>query len=292
MKVIIIIVTLIATAGSLLAQDEVPHTDDMGTGYRLVKPSEKSYSPFVGESYPQNVYWGDTHLHTSNSFDAGFINFRVGPAEAFRFARGEQITANNGMEVKLVRPLDFLVVADHAEMLGLTPGLRASDPVLLETEAGRRWHDMLKSGEFEQMYNAAMEAVRSAADNDEKIKNEDFKRSAWEDTAYIADNANRPGLFTAFIGYEWTNMPDGNNLHRVVIFKDDAERATRVVPFSLYDSQDPEDLWDYMAAYEDNTGGNVLAIPHNGNLSNGLMFAVETRSGEPLTREYAERRMK
>jgi hypothetical protein len=276
---------LALAAGMAAAQDAVPQPED-------VQPPPRSYSPFAGESYPQNVYWGDTHLHTSNSFDAGFINYRVGPEEAFRFARGEEVTANNGMAVKLVRPLDFLVVSDHAEYLGLTPGLRASNPLLLQTDSGRRWHDMMKTGEFEVIFRAAMEAIASVSAADEQIKNDDFKRSMWEDTAEIADRLNDPGLFTAFIGYEWTSMPDGNNLHRVVVFKDDAERATRVVPFSLFDSQDPEDLWDYMAAYEEKTGGNVLAIPHNGNLSNGIMFAVETLSGEPLTREYAETRMK
>jgi hypothetical protein len=276
---------LALAAGTAAAQDAVPQPED-------VQPPPRSYSPFAGESYPKNVYWGDTHLHTSNSFDAGFINYRVGPEEAFRFARGEEVTANNGMAVKLVRPLDFLVVSDHAEYLGLTPGLRASNPLLLQTDSGRRWHDMMKTGEFEVIFRAAMEAIASVSAADEQIKNDDFKRSMWEDTAEIADRLNDPGLFTAFIGYEWTSMPDGNNLHRVVVFKDDAERATRVVPFSLFDSQDPEDLWDYMAAYEEKTGGNVLAIPHNGNLSNGIMFAVETLSGEPLTREYAETRMK
>jgi len=267
------------------AQDVVPHPDD-------IQGPARSYSPFVGESYPKDVYWGDTHLHTSNSFDAGFINYRVGPEEAFRFARGEQVTASNGMEVKLSRPLDFLVVADHAEYLGLTPALRASNPVLLQTEAGRRWHDMLKSGEYSQIYAAAMEAIQSAANADEKIKNEDFKRSMWEDSVAVADRMNRPGIFTAFIGFEWTSMPGGNNLHRVVVFKDDADRATRVVPFSLFDSENPEDLWSYLEAYEDNTGGNVLAIPHNGNLSNGLMFTVETFGGQPLTAEFAARRAK
>jgi hypothetical protein len=200
--------------------------------------------------------------------------------------------ANNGMQVKLVRPLDFLVVSDHAEYLGLTPALRRSDPVLLDTEYGRRWHDMLQTGEYDQAYIAAMEAIRSTAAADEKIKNEDFKRSMWQETIDVADRMNDPGLFTAFIGFEWTSQPNGNNLHRVVIFKDDGIRAKQVVPFSLFDSQVPEDLWTYMENYEEKTGGDVLAIPHNGNLSNGIMFDVETLSGQPLTREYAERRAK
>ena len=268
-----------------LASDAVPAKGD-------IKVPEKSYSPFADEHYPKNVYWGDTHLHTSNSFDAGFVNFRVGPEEAYRFARGEQVQANNGMQVKLVRPLDYLVVSDHGCYLGLAPGLRRSDPLLLATKAGKRWHDMLQSGEYEQAYQAAMEAIRSAAAKDEKYRSDDFTRSVWSENAKIADQMNQPGLFTAFIGYEWTSMPSGNNLHRVVIFKDGADKAGQVLPFTLFDSEDPEDLWNYMAAYEEKTGGDVLAIPHNGNLSNGLMFDVETLSGKPLTKAYAEARAK
>jgi hypothetical protein len=252
---------------------------------------KKSYSPYAGESYPKDVYWGDTHLHTSNSFDAGFINFRVGVEEAFRFARGEEITANNGMQIKLVRPLDFLVVSDHAEYLGLTPALRASDPLLLKTEAGARWNKALKSGKYEQVYKAAMEAIGSVGKGNELIKSEDFKKSMWGKSISTADSMNKPGLFTAFIGYEWTSMPNkGNNLHRVVIFKDDAERAGKVVPFSMFDSEDPEDLWNFLAMYEEKTGGNILAIPHNGNISNGTMFAIETFKGKKLNKRYAETR--
>jgi hypothetical protein len=281
----VFLVPCLLLASGAIAQDHIPQKEDM-------RGPEKSYSPFAGESYPKNVYWGDTHLHTSNSFDAGFINYRVGPEEAFRFARGERVTANNGMSVQLVRPLDFLVVSDHAEYLGLTPALRASNPLLLQTEAGRRWHAALQSGEFEQIFDAAMEAIRSTAAREEKIKNEDFARSMWAESAQIADSMNDPGLFTAFIGFEWTCQPGGNNMHRVVIFKDGAQRATNVVPFTLFDSEDPEDLWRYMAGYEAKTGGNILAIPHNGNLSNGAMFAVETFSGKKLSRSYAETRMK
>jgi hypothetical protein len=282
----------IVSASLVLASGASAQGHGESYGVDDIKSPEKSYSPFVGETYAKNVYWGDTHLHTSNSFDAGFVNDKVGPEEAFRFARGETILASGGMQAQLVRPLDFLVVSDHAEYLGLTPALRSSNPLLLQEEAGRRWHGAMKSGEYEQIYQAAMEAIRSTAMREEKIKNEDFKRSMWEESAAIADRMNDPGLFTAFIGYEWTCMPKGNNLHRVVIFKDDASRATQVVPFSLFDSEDPEDLWAYMAAYEAKTGGNVLAIPHNGNLSNGTMFAVERFNGGRLTRDYAETRMK
>lgn len=251
-----------------------------------------SYSPYVGETFPKNVYWGDTHLHTSNSFDAGFANFRVGPEEAYRFARGEEITANNGMAAKLVRPLDWLVVSDHAEYLGITPGLRAKDPRVLKTEEGRRWADAIEKGEFAAIYQSAMEVIRLVMSNDDSLQDAEFTRSIWKDASEIADRMNQPGLFTAFIGFEWTSMPGGRNLHRVVIFGDGADRTTQVLPFSLFDSEDPEDLWAYMDDYEKKTGGSAVALAHNGNLSNGAMFAVETLKGEPLSRDYAATRMR
>jgi hypothetical protein len=114
----------------------------------------------------------------------------------------------------------------------------------------------------------------------------------WKKEIDAAEKYNQPGRFTAFIGYEWTSMPDGNNLHRNVIFRDGADKASQVVPFSQYDSFDPEDLWKWMQAYEEKTGGRLLAIPHNGNLSNGLMFDDVTYTGKPLTEDYAKRRQK
>ncbi len=247
------------------------------------------FSPYVDQTFPDRVFWGDTHLHTSNSADAGFLNDKVGPEEAFRFARGEAVTSTGGLRVRLQRPYDFLVVSDHAEYLGLTPGLRRSDPILLKNDTGRRWHDMLKKSK-ETAFEAAMDCVRSINARDEKMKNPEFTQSAWDQNCEIADRYNQPRTFTAFIGFEWTSMPGGRNLHRVVIFRDDARRATQVVPLSFFDSGDPEDLWKYMEGYEKKTGGRVLAIPHNGNLSNGLMFSVDRLDGKPFTRAYASTR--
>lgn len=249
----------------------------------------RSYSPYVDQSYPTQVYWGDTHVHTSNSIDAGSFRFMVGPEEAYRFARGEQVQSNEGTMVKLIRPLDFLVVSDHAEYIGLWNGLRADDPLILKTEVGRRWHGMLRNEDKTQAYQVYRETgpwIRGV----EAFKSEDFTRSVWQRNCEIADRMNQPGRFSALIGFEWTSTPGGNNLHRNVIFKDNAELAARVLPFSQFDSVDPEDLWRYMSRYEERIGGNVLAIPHNANFSNGLMFAVETFSGKALTRAYAETR--
>ena len=251
----------------------------------------KSYSPYAGSDQPRNVYWGDTHLHTTYSPDAGLVgNVKLTPADAFRFARGEEVEAHNGMMAKLNRPLDFLVVSDHAEYMGIVPLIRDSDPQLMKNEWGKRWHDMYKSGP-KSAYEAALEIVTgSIATGEQRIKDDKITRSVWNLQVSTADKYNNPGHFTAFIGYEWTTMPKGDNLHRVVIFKDGAEKAGQVVPFSAFDSEDPEDLWVYFENYEKKTGGKILALAHNGNVSNGLMFSDKTVDGNPLSKAYAKTR--
>jgi Protein of unknown function (DUF3604) len=250
---------------------------------------ERHYSPYVEEQFPQKVYWGDTHLHTSWSTDAGMGGNTVGPDAAYRFAKGEVVTSSTGQPVRLIRPLDFLVVADHAENLGLADFIARDDPLVLKTPTGKRWHEMVKSG---QGYDAFIEWVAANSAADDQIKSPEMIRSAWERLVDIGEEHNQPGAFTALLGFEWTSTPGGNNLHRNVIFRDGADRVKQVLPFSLYDSEDPEDLWDYMAAYERDTGGRALAIPHNGNLSNGMMFMTETMDGQPFDADYAQRRAK
>ncbi len=262
--------------------------------FTVEKPAQANveYSPYINKSFPQNVYWGDTHLHTTYSPDAGMVgNFNLGPAEAYRFARGEQITANNGMQVKLVRPLDFLVVADHSEYQGLMPRLRGGDPELLKNEVGNRWYNWFNEGS-EGQYKVFLEFAEDLGSNTARIPFADIARSTWDYMAETADQYNDPGHFTAFIGYEWTSTPGGNNLHRVVMYKDGADKAGRFVPFSSFDSADPEDLWAYLANYEAQTGGRVMAIPHNANLSNGLMYDTKRLNGKRLTEEYARTRMR
>ncbi len=262
------------------------------TEFTIEKPAKPAieYSPYINKSFPQRVFWGDTHLHTSYSPDAGMIgNFNLGPADAYRFARGEQVQANNGMQAKLVRPLDFLVVSDHSEYQGLMPVLRTGDPELLENEVGKRWYNWFKEGP-EGQYKVFLEFAEDLNNNKGRIPFDDIARSTWDFMTETADEYNEPGKFTAFIGYEWTSTPEGNNLHRVVIFKDGADKASQVVPFSSFNSPDPEDLWTYLANYEAKTGGRVMAIPHNSNVSNGLMFDTKTLKGKPLTKEYARTR--
>lgn len=264
----------------------------MAAEFTLSKPKKVDieYSPYINQSFPQQVYWGDTHLHTTYSPDAGMIgNFNLGPADAYRFARGEQIEANNGMQVKLVRPLDFLVISDHGEYQGLMPSLRGGDPEILKNEVGRRWYNLFKEGP-EGQYKVFLEFAEDLNNNKGRIPFDKIARSTWDLMTETADKYYEPGKFTAFIGYEWTSTPNGNNLHRVVVFKDGAEKAGRVVPFTSFDSPDPEDLWKYMADYEAKTGGRVIAFPHNANVSGGLMFDTKTFKGKKLTRKYARTR--
>ncbi len=282
------------------AEEEV--TTDAGTidVEQVAKPFKKieGYSPYAGWNYPMRVYWGDTHLHTSFSMDAGAFGARLTPKDAYRFAKGEELTASSGQLVKLSRPLDFLVVADHSDNMGFFPDLFAGKPEMLADPTGRRWYDMIQSGKGA---DAAIEIIVAFSQGSFPKALMYFPgtpayRLAWQETIKAAEEANNPGQFTAFIGYEWTSNTGGNNLHRNVIFRDNGEKASLVEPFTVYPplgSDDPRDLWKWMTAYEEKTGGEVLAIAHNGNLSNGRMFPIiESFTGKPIEREYAETRAK
>jgi len=250
--------------------------------------AKKQFSPYVGREFPTRALFGETHLHTAISVDAGTM-CTVGQEDAFRFARGEEITTTHGLRARLSRPLDFMVLTDHAEMYGLMPALKKGDPDLLRQDKGRKWYDALSTGDPDTAFATAMEIVASLSEKEPPIKAQATVERAWRDYAALADRYNEPGVFTALIGYEYTTR-GGYNLHRNVVFRGDASVASRTVPFSQYDSQNPEDLWRELARFEEQTGSRVLAIPHNGNLSNGRMFAVETNDGRPYTRELAELR--
>jgi hypothetical protein len=277
--VCIIAATFMATP--VLSQDMLPRPGDAeGVG--------EPFSPYAQRRFPTKVLWGDTHLHTSVSVDAGTMN-TVGQEDAFRFARGEEITTTHGLRARLSRPLDWLVVSDHAEMYGLMPKLRKGDQEILSQPKGKQWYEELASGDRDRIFAVAMEIVGSLQKKDPPLKADKIVRDAWREYTALADRYNEPGRFTALIGYEYTTR-GGYNLHRNVIFRGDASVANQTVPFSQFDSQNPEDLWRHLAAFEEKTGAEVLAIPHNGNLSNGRMFTVETNDGKPLTRELAELR--
>jgi len=276
-------------AGTALAQEpETSFGTDFAVSRDDLPATRGEYSPFVGQNFPNRVFWGDSHLHTSYSWDAGLVGARLDPGDAYRFARGEEVTASMGVRAQLVRPLDWLVVADHAESLGVAQLIESADPRLLATEVGRAVYDFWEAGDPFNAFNTW--GATAIIGGDDPLDDPEIKRTVWEDITGFAEQYNDPGVFTAFIGYEWSSSPEGNNLHRVVVYRDGASKADQLLPFGASDSSDPEDLWDWMETYEAETGGRILAIPHNGNLSNGAMFAVETRSGEPIDAAYAERR--
>ena len=257
--------------------------------------SEESYSPYAEKTYPTNVYWGDTHLHTKLSFDAYSYggNRTLGPEEAYRFAKGSVVTTHSGKKVRLRRPLDFLVIADHAENMGVMEGLELENPDVLTTEVGSRLSRIIKEADslaitdFEKsqdLYGKVFFEVLSK----NLFKNDEYGRSVWSKVISFAEKHNAPGKFTTLIGYEWSSLTF--NLHRVVIFKDGIDKVGKTFPFSQYDSQNPEALWSYFDSYSQKTGGDVLAIPHNANLSRGVMFALEDADGNPISKDYAKTR--
>ncbi|MGE5344367.1 MAG: DUF3604 domain-containing protein [Acidithiobacillales bacterium] len=254
------------------------------------------YSPYAGRDYPTRPYFGDTHLHTSYSMDAGAAGARLTPRDAYKFARGEEVTASSNQPVKLSRPLDFLVVADHSDGFGFFPLLMSGDPELLATEQGRRWYDMITAG---KSFDAAFDIIQSFSANKMPkgfpVPGTRAYRNAWQEVIKAAEAYNDPGRFTTFIGFEWTVNTGGNNLHRNVIFRGNGIQASLVEPYTTLPplgSDNPVDLWKWMATVEEKTGSQVLAIAHNGNLSNGTMFPVVEAFGKKLDKPYVETRAK
>jgi hypothetical protein len=275
-----------------LAQDAGELTQEKAGRVHSSKPT---YSPYADRSFPTRPFFGDTHLHTAFSMDAGASGARLTPRDAYRFARGEQVTSNTGQPVKLSRPLDFLVVADHSDGMGFFPLLMSGNPAVMADPQGRKWYEMIHAG---RGMEAALDIISSFSQGTMSkailpLPGTPAYRGAWQETIKAAEAFNEPGRFTAFIGYEWTSNTGGNNLHRNVIFRDNADKASQVEPYITQKplgSDNPVDLWKWMAAYEQKTGGRVLAIAHNGNLSNGRMFPVVEAFGRKIDRDYAQQR--
>jgi hypothetical protein len=263
--------------------------------------NEDSFSPYANRHFPSQVFWGDTHLHTSVSMDAGAIGNRLGPDEAYRFARGEEVTSSTGVRAKLSRPLDFLVISDHSDNMGLFTLLYEANPVLVgKSEIARELSGKIRRGGQDGM-EAGMYIVTNFANNTldkslDILPGSKPYKTTWNLLIDAAERFNEPGRFTAFIGYEWTSLIKGNNMHRNVIFRDGAQVARQVEPYTTtppLGSPNPRDLWKWMAAYEDKTGGDVLALAHNGNLANGIMFPETAQyDGRVIDQEYVEQRIK
>jgi hypothetical protein len=254
---------------------------------------EPIYSPYVDRNYPDQVFFGDSHFHTELSFDAGLVGTTLDVDTGYRFARGEKVFSNSGQPVQLIRPLDFLVITVHSEFIGLAPQLRSSAPELLADPWGRKIHELFNAGQ-----EGRMKAFREMMDTAlvppfrNPMNTNDAARSIWIVFVEKADTYNEPGKFTAMTGFEWTSIPNGDNLHRVIIHRDGADKTAQTLPFTMFESVDPQDLWAYLEQYEASTGDQAIAIPHNGNLSNGLMFGELTSMGKGMTPEYAAKRIR
>jgi hypothetical protein len=251
------------------------------------------YSPYPEQNFPDQVFFGDTHLHTAFSPDAGLIGATLTPEDAFRFARGETVISSTGVPARLERPLDFLVVTDHAENLGLPTAVTNSEPELLVTEFGRKIAEIMSPGTIESKFEGYEFWEAQSQTGKDPLAKTNFGRSMWTKATAAAEQYNAPGAFSAIIGFEWTSTPKGNNLHRNVIFRGGKDSADKIVPLSAYDTENPENLWKWMEQAEEEAGVRLLAIPHNGNVSNGLMFDdVTYEDRRPIDRAYAEQRMR
>ena len=209
-------------------------------------PGEREYSPYPEQNFPNRVLFGDTHLHTSYSADAGMIGNTLGPDAAYRFAKGETVTSSTGIKARLARPLDFLVVADHAENLGLAPLLAANDPTLVATDFGAELRAAIDAGDPAGAWQIWSQAKSTGVDPLADFP--DIYRTAWAHITTLAEQHNDPGHFTALIGFEWTSNPGRNNLHRNIVFRGAKQGADKIIPYSNFDSFDPEDLWNWMEA--------------------------------------------
>lgn len=249
--------------------------------------------------FPDHVYWGDQHVHTAWSADAGLAGATLGPEDAVRFARGEKVRSSTGLDAQLHRAFDWIAVTDHSDGMGTINELMAGNPEFLADPTAKRWHDMMGRG-TEEGLKAKKEAVAAQATKSlpKVFMNPKWMVSAWEKTVDIMERYNEPGKFTAFIAYEWTsNGESGQNLHRNVIFRDGADKTRNTPPLTTFQSMvpgragtDPESLWKWLADWEAKTGGKALAIPHNANMSNGWMFREARYDGSPLTDEWAAAR--
>jgi len=255
---------------------------------------EPGYSPYAGKHFPARPLFGDQHLHTGWSVDAGLGGATLSPEDAVRFARGEQVTSSSGQPVRLSRPLDWVAVTDHSDAMGTIAAIREGNAEMMKDPTLKRWHDMMSQGP-EEGTKATMEVVAAQANKKlpPALVDPKWAKTYWDKNIDIMEKYNEPGRFTAFIAYEWTsNAGGGNNLHRNVIYRDNQDKARQVLPMTTFQSDNPEALWKWMADWEKKTGGQLLAIPHNGNLSNGRMFELQTFMGGPMTRDWAEMRQK
>lgn len=259
----------------------------------------RPYSPNAERGFPEKVLFGDTHVHSALSADAGGGGTTLMPRDMYRFARGEQVQSNTGQPVKLPRPFDFYMLTEHTDGMGVITDIINGAPNIMADADGKRFHEAFaQGGDAAKQASIELIAKFSQGKLSEALLYQPGSAgydNTWRDLVDAAEQFNEPHVFTAMIAYEWTSLEAGDNLHRNVIFRDGPERALQVVPFLTSPpagSTDPRELWKWMQNYEDTTGGDVLAIPHNPNLSNGRMFTPNDtfRNGEAFDEEYLKTR--
>ncbi|PKP71782.1 MAG: hypothetical protein CVT83_02735 [Alphaproteobacteria bacterium HGW-Alphaproteobacteria-5] len=253
----------------------------------------------AADLHPDHVFWGDEHVHSGWSADAGLSGTTLTPEDAVRFARGEAVKSSTGESAQLHRALDWMALTDHSDGMGTIDNIRDGNPEMMADPTVKRWHEMMVSGQEGGM-KATLEVIDAQAHHElpKTVMDPKWMVSAWQKTVDIMEKYNEPGKFTALIAYEWTSNGEiGQNLHRNVIFRDGADKTRATPPLTTFVSalpghsgSDPESLWAWLTKWEAETGGKVLAIPHNGNLSNGWMFAENRYDGSPLTPDWATER--
>ena len=262
------------------------------TGYVAIsapRNNDAAYSPVANQTMPNQVFWGDTHLHSTFSMDAFIFGNTLGPDDAYRFAKGEKVMATRGQPAQLREPLDFLVLADHTDAVGAMVALKAGNKTLMANATLQEWSEILFASE--ESTRKQLEATQTRQDTPPELEDGDIRFNAWDYLTSTADAHYEPGKFTPLIGFEFTAQKAGQNLHRVVIYRDDADKAQMLLPLSPKRDSDPRRLWDFLEQYEETSGGKVLAIAHNGNISNGLMFpTAELEFGDAIDSDYVTRR--
>ena len=293
MNLVVVANLAVAQTGADMQVDEEQLEDLIGV---------EVYSPFAGRTYPPHPLWGDSHLHTSLSFDAGGFGNRLPPSVAYRFARGEEVLSSTGQPIRLARPLDWLAITDHSDGMGFIDDVLSASPLVTNFEQGARWSKGFRAG-GQDAVNATLDMI--AVFSQGKVDPEMFANYSpgarrysiiWDDIIKTTEKFNDPGKFTALHAFEWTSLVKGGNMHRNVIFRDDADRVRQVVPFTTFPpagSNNPLDLFKYLENYEAKTNGAAIALAHNGNLSNGIMFPVDRQfTGKRINKFYVEQRAK
>jgi len=292
MKQLLFVIGFALTLGACSKPaEEAPTADESAT------PAEApaAEATVTLDSNPlNNLYWGDTHLHTSYSPDAYLMQNRsADPDTAYRYAKGYPVVhPYHKARIQIGTPLDFLAVTDHGEFMGVVPMLLQGDPRVANTETGQRFQHLASEGREMEAFGELIAQVNGVIPPDPNLNNPEINASVWGEIMAAADLHNEPGVFTAFMGWEWSSTPQGQNLHRVLIMKGNKANGEKFIPYTSLDSMDPEDLWAWLEKTSAESGADFLAIPHNSNISGGLMFPLVDSTGEGVDQAYSTLRMR